>query len=83
MLEFLRYGLFIPELFLRDSLNFLHISIFNVEYKLNLFCSRYMTLGCKSTYIYPFTAVPGNIVPVVHVPENPNTFKGLLLQAVG
>ena len=63
-------------------LNSCRFLFFNVKYKLNLFCSRYMNLGCKLTLIYPFTAVPRNVVFTLFMfRKNPNTIKGLLPQA--
>ena len=63
-------------------LNSCRFLFFNVKYKLNLFCSRYMNLGCKLTLIYPFTAVPRNVVFTLFIfRKNPNTIKGLLPQA--
>ena len=60
------------------SFNLCRFLFFNVKYKLNLCCSRYMNFGCKSTLVYMFTAVPGNIVHIDHVSNNPNTFKGII-----
>ena len=58
--------------------NLCRFLFFNVKYKVNLCCSRYMYFGCKSTLVYMFTAVPGNIVHIDHVSNNPNTFKGII-----